>query len=81
MQKFESISTLKSFLTVSCAEEMAVQSLDLSEIEPLMLNIRFSKCLFLGCTMSNTLEPPIARKLYFPCFRCSVQHLSKPFVR
>lgn len=55
MQQFESISQLKSFLNTSFVEEIAVQSVDLSEIEALMLNIRFSKCLFLGCRMSDKL--------------------------
>ncbi|WP_436416234.1 LOG family protein [Petrimonas sp.] len=55
MQKFETASSLKNFLTVSHVEEIAVQSLDLTEIETLMLNIAFSKCLFLGCTMSDDL--------------------------
>lgn len=55
MQQFESISELNHILTVSHVEEIAVQSLDLTEIEPEMLGIRFSKCLFLGCTMSDNL--------------------------
>lgn len=55
MQQFESISELKSFLTVSNVEEVAIQSLDLTDIESLLLNITFSKCLFLGCTMSDDL--------------------------
>ncbi|MDO5663847.1 MAG: hypothetical protein Q4G63_01150 [Bacteroidia bacterium] len=56
MQQFESIIKLKSFLTASHVEEIAVQSLDLTGIESLMLNITFSKCLFLGCTMSENLQ-------------------------
>ncbi|OPZ31525.1 MAG: hypothetical protein BWZ00_00528 [Bacteroidetes bacterium ADurb.BinA174] len=55
MKQFESISKLKSFLTVSHVEEIAIQSLDLTEIESLMLSIQFSKCLFLGCKMSDKL--------------------------
>ncbi len=55
MQKFESISELKSILTASSVEEIAVQSLDLNELESSLLSIRFSKCLFLGCTLSNKL--------------------------
>lgn len=55
MQKFESASELKKFLTLSLAENIAVQSVDLTEIEPVMLSVRFSKCLFLGCKMSDRL--------------------------
>ena len=55
MQKFESVAELKSFLTTPSVEEIAVQSLNLIEIESLMLGIRFSKCLFLGCSMSDDL--------------------------
>lgn len=55
MHKFESLIELKNFLNVSLVEEIAVQSLNLSEIEPLMLSVRFSRCLFLGCTMSHRL--------------------------
>ena len=36
-------------------EEIAVQSLNLNEVEELILSISFSKCLFLGCTMSDDL--------------------------
>ena len=67
MQQFESISILKSFLTVSHVEEIAIQSLNLSEIESLMLNITFSKCLFLGCTMSdNLLHHLLPENFIFP---------------
>lgn len=55
MKQCESITELKRFLTVPYVEEIAVQSLRLTEIEPLMLNIRFSRCLFLGCSMSDDL--------------------------
>lgn len=55
MQKFESISQLKDFLTVLHIEEIAIQSLNLTELTPLMLNINFSKCLFLGCEIPNEL--------------------------
>ncbi|HHX32395.1 MAG TPA: hypothetical protein GX712_07370 [Bacteroidales bacterium] len=36
-------------------EEIAVQSLSLNDIEELLLSISFSKCLFLGCDMSDDL--------------------------
>src|SRR5690554_4150567 len=36
-------------------EEIAVQLLNLNEISELVLSITFSKCLFLGCTMSDDL--------------------------
>lgn len=55
MQQFDTIASLKNHLTISRVEEIAVQSLDLTELEPLMLSIRFSGCLFLGCKMSDAL--------------------------
>lgn len=55
MKQFETITELTDFLTVSHIEEIAVQSLNLTEIESLMLSVHFSKCLFLGCTMSDDL--------------------------
>lgn len=36
-------------------EEIAVQSLNLNEVEELILSVDFSKCLFLGCVMSDDL--------------------------
>lgn len=53
MKQFETIDELKNFLTISYVEEIATQSLDLTEIESLVLSIKFSKCLFLGCRMSS----------------------------
>lgn len=55
MKQFDTIAGLKKYLTVSHVEEIAVQSLDLTKIESLMLSIRFSRCLLLGCKMSDDL--------------------------
>lgn len=41
--------------TKGVVEEIAVQSLDLTEIEERVLETRFSKSLFLGCTLSDDL--------------------------
>ncbi|MFA7390555.1 MAG: hypothetical protein WCZ71_09260, partial [Proteiniphilum sp.] len=55
MQQFDNLAELKSFLKRGDVEEIAVQSLDLTEIEEEMLAIRFSRCLFLGCVLSDRL--------------------------
>lgn len=55
MQQFDNLSELKSFLNRTTIEEIAVQSLDLTEIEEQLLAVRFSKCLFLGCILSERL--------------------------
>ena len=55
MQQFDNLAELKSFLKRGDVEEIAVQSLDLTEIEEGMLAIRFSRCLFLGCVLSDRL--------------------------
>ncbi len=55
MQQFDTIHKLKEFLQVSEVKEIAIQSLDLTQIEEMMLSVHFSRCLFLGCTMSSKL--------------------------
>lgn len=67
MRKFDTVESLSEFLRISKStklnyenqnngvEEIAIQSLNLGEIEELMLSIKFSKCLFLGCIMSDDL--------------------------
>lgn len=56
MQEFESIKTLKKYLKGKTAiSEIAVQSLDLALLEPKILKIKFDKCLFLGCVVSDDL--------------------------
>ena len=54
MQQFDTLLKLKNFLNGNTfLEEIAVQSLDLTEIENEILSVRFSRCLFLGCVMSD----------------------------
>lgn len=67
MRKFDTVKGLSEFLRISKSaflvnnyqsakiEEVAIQSLNLSDIEDLILSVNFSKCLFLGCIMSNDL--------------------------
>ena len=66
MRKFDTVKGLSEFLRISKSaflvnnqnekiEEIAIQSLNLSDIEDLILSVNFSKCLFLGCVMSNDL--------------------------
>lgn len=68
MQQFESISALKNYLTTKThVEEIAFQSLDLIEMESQMLQIRFLRCLFLGCNMSDILLQHLqAQNFIFP---------------
>ena len=73
MKEFESILELKAYLTHDEVEEIAVQDLDLTLIEPLLLNIRFDRCLFLGCTMTGRLFEHLQQDNYiFP-------HLEVPY--
>ena len=56
MQQFNSLPGLSGFIQQrAVVEEIAVQSLDLTKIEEQLLTTRFSKCLFLGCTLSDDL--------------------------
>lgn len=56
MQQFNSLPGLSGFIQQrAVVEEIAVQSLDLTEIEEQLLATRFSRCLFLGCTLSDDL--------------------------
>ena len=67
MRKFDTVESLAEFLRISkstkltgetkniVVEEIAIQSLNLKKIEELVLSVNFSKCLFLGCMMSDDL--------------------------
>lgn len=56
MKKFDTIKSLAEYLKVSkSVEEIAIQSLTLNDLEEQMLSVSFTKCLFLGCTMSDEL--------------------------
>ncbi len=55
MQQFDNLAELKSFLIRGDVDEIAVQSLDLTAIEEEMLGVSFSRCLFLGCNLSDRL--------------------------
>ncbi len=67
MRKFDTVESLAEFLRISkstkltgetkniVVEEIAIQSLNLKKIEELVLSVNFSKCLFLGCVMSDDL--------------------------
>ncbi len=56
MQKFDSISELSYYLNnKTSVEEIAIQSLNLIGVEQQILTVQFSKCLFLGCVMSDDL--------------------------
>lgn len=53
MKEFESIESLRAFLSEALVTDIAVQSLDLTQIESLILSTQFRGCIFLGCTMSD----------------------------
>lgn len=55
MLQFNTLPALAEFIQRDFVEEIAVQSLDLTEIEEQVLATRFSKSLFLGCTLSDDL--------------------------
>ncbi len=57
MQVYETIDALIQRLDGSeLLNEIAIQSIDLSPIESQILGCKFSKCLFLGCTLSDALH-------------------------
>lgn len=73
MKEFESLPDLKAYLKITDVREIAVQNLDLTEIEPLLLKIKFNRCLFLGCAMSGRLFAHLQQGNYiFP-------HLDVPY--
>lgn len=55
MLEFESLETLKEYISTTDIQNIAVQSLDLSEIEELVLSRQFRGCLFLGCHLTPAL--------------------------
>lgn len=55
MLQFNTLSGLAEYIQRDFVEEIAVQSLDLREIEDLVMDTRFSRSLFLGCTLSDNL--------------------------
>lgn len=73
MKEFESLLELKAYLKETEIQEIAVQNLDLTGIEALLLKIKFKRCLFLGCTMSGRLFSHLQHGNYiFP-------HLDVPY--
>ena len=67
MIEFESLENLKEYITSTDIENIAVQSLDLTQIEGLVLSRRFKGCLFLGCHLSPALWEHLAVDNYlFP---------------
>ncbi|MEZ4960155.1 MAG: hypothetical protein R2830_10110 [Saprospiraceae bacterium] len=68
MKEFESVEELKEYLAnVSEVLEIAVQSLDLRQIEEMMLLKTFKNCIFLGCKMTQNIQEKILKENYiFP---------------
>lgn len=73
MKEFESILELKAFLTETNVSEIAMQNLDLTQIEDLILRINFKRCLLLGCELNGRLFNHLQESNYiFP-------HLDVPY--
>lgn len=74
MKEFKSQETLQHFLEHNThISNIAVQSVDLTRIEALMLRWEFKGCLFLGCTLSDALWHHLyAENFIFP-------HLDVPY--
>ena len=68
MKEFESIIALTDYLnSVSKVEEIAIQALDLKQIESLMLSKVFKNCIFLGCDLTPKIQEAIYKDNYiFP---------------
>lgn len=67
MLRIDSLPDLQRFLTKPSVSKVAFQSLDLTEMEEKILSIRFTKCLFLDCKMSqNLLEYLYQNNYVFP---------------
>lgn len=70
MLEFEKLSTLKAYIEgVSEIENIALQGLNLTPIEQLILQKKFKDCLFMGCIMSENLMQHLANNnLLLPRF-------------
>lgn len=68
MQEFESIQGLQQYLiSVTDVHDIAIQSLDLTPIEHLILSKNFADCIFLGCEMTPLIREAIQKNNYlFP---------------
>lgn len=68
MREFESITTLTDYLhTVSEVNDIAIQSLDLTQIEVLIMRKEFKNCIFLGCNLNAKIQEAISQENYiFP---------------
>lgn len=67
MQEFTDVIQLKAYITQTEVIDVAMQGLDLTQIEKTVLKTRFEKCLFLGCTMNNAIRKHLFRDNYiFP---------------
>ncbi|MEO0472864.1 MAG: hypothetical protein AAF206_24825 [Bacteroidota bacterium] len=56
MREFETLSELSDFLQSDHVQQIAVQSVDLTQIAARILDIRFTDCLFLGCHLNEALR-------------------------
>jgi len=73
MEEFESLEDFKKFLNKNAVIDIAVQSIDLTDIEEEVLKTNFSKCIFLGCKMTNKIWNHLHNDNYI------FQHLDVPF--
>jgi predicted Rossmann-fold nucleotide-binding protein len=68
MKEFESIKEFKDYLiNLSNVSDIAVQSLDLTRIENLIISKTFKDCIFLGCKLTTKIQETIQKDNYiFP---------------
>ena len=67
MKEYESIEEFKEILDGQSIKRVAIQSLNLKEVEKKMMSIQFEECLFLGCDMSHSLIDHLKKSNYiFP---------------
>ena len=66
MQQFDNLSELKSFLNRTTIEEIAVQSLDLTEIEEQLLAVRFQMPLSGLYPVGEVTAPSTNGQFYLP---------------
>lgn len=64
MREFENIEELKEFISQPIIENIAVQGIDLTLLEELILKTQFRLCLFLGCEMTDDIRTHLYQSNY-----------------
>jgi hypothetical protein len=70
MKEFESLIELDAFIDQVIIREIAIQGIDLTEIEEKILSTQFVHCLFLGCPMNDRIRTHLHSENYiFPIMK------------